>query len=345
MKTTHNLLVIVAMLLMTQACATNSSALFRHASIGEHKPWTHDRFDARDDRFMFAVFSDLYGGERERVFEIAMSQLSLLRPELILSVGDLIDGGTEDREQLEGEWDDFDAKVSGMRAPVFYIGGNHDLTNLTMRELWEQRYGARFYHFVYKDVLFLMLDSEDFEREKMQEIYEARREALQYLARDQADKWQSSRYFNMPERRTGAVGRRQAAYFVSIIEEHPDVRWTFLLIHKPVWRNENATTFQAIERALTDRPYTVINGHFHSYSLTARHGRDYIHLGTTSGSQDSRDAMAFDHVTLVTMTDEGPSIANLRLDGILDKTGHVPLDGDEICFQASACAQPEQAGY
>ena len=35
---------------------------------------------------------------RERVFEIAIAQLALLRPELIMNVGDLIDGGTTDRE-------------------------------------------------------------------------------------------------------------------------------------------------------------------------------------------------------------------------------------------------------
>jgi len=27
----------------------------------------------------------------------------------------------------------------------------------------------------------------------------------------------------------------------------------------------------------------------------------------------------------------------LRLDGILDKTGHVPLNGNDLCFQTSAC--------
>jgi hypothetical protein len=36
--------------------------------------------------------------------------------------------------------------------------------------------------------------------------------------------------------------------------------------------------------------------------------------------------------------DEGePSIVNLRMDGILDKSGHIPLDGDGLCYQASAC--------
>ena len=39
----------------------------------------------------------------------------------------------------------------------------------------------------------------------------------------------------------------------------------------------------------------------------------------------------------VTMTGDGPSVAHLRLDGILDKTGQVPVGGDSLCFQASEC--------
>lgn len=320
------------------AGCTGSPAVFSHAMHGEDLPWTHTSFDTDNGRFMFAVFSDLYGGEREGVFAIAMEQLQLLRPEFILNVGDLIDGGTEDRDRLTQEWDEFDGKIAGMHAPVFYIGGNHDLTNLTMRDFWEGRYGARYYHFVYRNVLFLMMDSEDYTDERMQEIYAARAHALKVMSGEIAGDPSETEYFNMPERRTGAVREQQAAYFRKVIAENPDVRWTFVLMHKPLWRNDQATEFRSIETALKDRPYTVINGHFHSYSLTKRHGRDYIHLGTTSGAQAADDPMSFDHVTLVTMTRNGPSIANLRLDGILDSSGHVPLNGDDACFQASACA-------
>ena len=274
---------LVAFLALAGCAGT--PALFSHAMQGEKLPWTHTSFDTENDRFMFAVFSDLYGGERQGVFAIAMEQLQLLRPELILNVGDLIDGGTEDRARLTREWDEFDSKVSGMHAPVFYIGGNHDLTNLTMREFWERRYGARYYHFVYRDVLFLMLDSEDYTDERMQEIYTARAHALKVMSGEIAGDPSETEYFNMPERRTGAMREQQAAYFRNVIAENPDKPETFVLMHKPLWRNDQATEFQSIESALQDRPYTVINGHFHSYSLTKRHGRDYIHLGTTSGAR------------------------------------------------------------
>jgi 3',5'-cyclic AMP phosphodiesterase CpdA len=325
---------------ITAACEISvdvDTSEFDHDLESASLPWTHGNFDDADDKFTFAIFSDLYGGERERIFNIAMAQLNLLRPELILSVGDLIDGGTEDRNQLAQEWDEFDTKVSVVRAPAFYAGGNHDLTNLTMREVWMERYAARYYHFIYKNVLFLILDSEDFEARRMQEIYKARAIALEVLEGDEPEKWTESEYFSMPEMHTGTVRAEQAAYFREVIAANPQVRWTFLFMHKPVWRNEDATEFQSIEAALSDRPYTVINGHLHSYSLTERNGRDYIHLGTTSGSQSATDEMAFDHVMLVTVDEGEPSIVNLRMDGILDKSGHIPLDGDGLCYQASAC--------
>jgi hypothetical protein len=47
--------------------------------------------------------------------------------------------------------------------------------------------------------------------------------------------------------------------------------------------------------------------------------------------------MAFDHITMVTMTEGGPSIGNIRVDGILDKTGEIPMHEDGRCYQASRC--------
>ena len=334
----HCVLSLAAILAACDISIDTNPTDFRHPIENVASPWTHENFDAAEDKFTFAVFSDLYGGERDRVFGIAMAQLNLLRPELVLSVGDLINGGTEDRNQLTKEWNEFDAKVSVTRAPAFYVGGNHDLTNLTMRDVWTERYAARYYHFIYKNVLFLILDSEDFEDQRMQEIYEARAIALE-AAVDAPGTWTESVYFGMPERQTGTIRAEQATYFRNIIAANPQVRWTFLFMHKPVWRNEAATEFQSIEAALSNRPYTVINGHFHSYSLTERNGRDYIHLATTSGSQNAADDMAFDHITLVTIDQGQPTIVNLRMDGILDKSGHIPRGGDDLCYQASACIE------
>jgi Calcineurin-like phosphoesterase len=323
-------------LLPAGACTPEAPASFQHDLSSAETPWTHDRFDDSEAQFTFGIFSDLNGGERSGVFAVAAQQLALLRPELVLSVGDLIDAATDDATALSGEWDAFDAVAGQIPAPVFRVGGNHDLTGQQLRDLWAERYGPRYYHFVYKDVLFLILDTEDNTDARVQEIYEARTAAVAAIdagvegARDME-------YFHMPERVTGNIGVEQSEYVQTVLAANPDVRWTMLFMHKPVWLDDSDPEFVAIEAAMAARPYTVFNGHRHSMSHRVKNGRDYIMLGTTGGGQNANDEMSFDHVTLVTVGADSPSIAHLRLDGILDKTGAVPTEGAELCFQASAC--------
>jgi 3',5'-cyclic AMP phosphodiesterase CpdA len=318
------------------ACQDSRSP-FSHKLTSTSKPWTAEPKPRPADDFTFAIISDLTGDEREGIFSVAVEQLKLLRPEFIMSVGDLVEGGTEDTVQLKKEYDYFDERVLKAGAPFFHVGGNHDLTNLTMRKYWEKRYGKRYYHFLYQNVLFLILDSEDFKEERMMEIYTARKRAIELLDSGKTEQANQSEYFKMKERATGEISDTQSEYFEKVIAENPNVRWTFLFLHKPVWQREEPGNLSRIEKALTGKKYTVMNGHFHEYAYTERNGQDYIMLGTTGGGQNPKKENAFDHITLVSMNAEGPSWANLRLDGILDKTAKIPLHGDTLCFQASKC--------
>jgi hypothetical protein len=223
------------------------------------------------------------------------------------------------------------------RHPFFTLGENHDLTNPVMRKYWEHRYGRRYYHFVYQNVLFLMLDSEDYTEARMWEIYKARKHALELIDNGKTEEAQQTEYFKMPERGTGEIGDEQSAYFEKVIKDNPNVRWTFVLMHKPVWMREGKGNLSRIENALGQRNYTVLNGHLHKYSYTERSNHDYIMVATTGGGQDPKSDMAFDHIMMVTYTGDGPSIANLRMDGILDKKAKIPMKGDTLCFQASKC--------
>ena len=122
-----------------------------------------------------------------------------------------------------------------------------------------------------------------------------------------------------------------------MLADNADVRWTFLFMHKAPWEREDGEGFLAIEAAMADRPYTVFHGHVHAYKYLERNGRDYIQLATTGGVQFPDRGRSADHVTLVTVDDDGVDIANLLMRGILDKTGHVPLNGDTVCFEAAVC--------
>ncbi|MEC8831441.1 MAG: metallophosphoesterase [Bacteroidota bacterium] len=296
---------------------------FQHDVDSGPKPWTSETFETTEDDFTFGIISDLNGGEREGVYAIAVEQLNMLDPTFVLSVGDLIDGGTEDTLQLKKEWDSFEERTAKLNMPFFHLGGNHDLTNPVMREFWKNRFGPRYYHFIYEDVLFLMMDSEDYEEERMMEIYTARARALKIISGEIEGKYEESEYYNMPERSIGGMSKEQLDYFTKVLENNTDVKWTFVLMHKPLWMREDEKGLGPLEDVLADRDYTVINGHFHSFSNQIRKGHSYTILGTTGGSQNSKDSMAFDHVSLVRMAKK-PVITHLKMEGILTEQGVVP---------------------
>jgi len=215
------------------------------------------------------------------VFLDGVRKLNLLMPEFVMSVGDFIQGNTADRAQLEREWEEFDEELNPLKVPFFFVPGNHDVNNRVMREVWVERYGVPFYSFVYKEVLFLALDT------------------------------------------TGEMGHTVSDHQVETmrkaLEKHSKARWTFVFMHHPLWLYEHPGGFAKIEKLLQGRKYTVIAGHTHHYLHERRNNTNYYILGTTGGGSLLRGVRfgEFDHVSLITMTDEGPVMANLRLEGIL----------------------------
>lgn len=298
-------------------------------------PRTGTDFDNNSEDFRFAIFSDLTGGERQGVFEVATEQLNLLQPELIMNVGDLIEGAHANRDSLLKEWQIFDRHLAKLDAPVFYTGGNHDLTGEVLREFWRERYGSTYYHFIYKNVLFLVLDTEDLPQDKMAELIEAR-DAFYEVLESNPEAIGETKYMNMPEQKMGGISKTQSEYFQEVLAENTEVKWTFLFMHKPVWMDSTETAYKDIEESLSGRKYTVFNGHLHSFSHQVRNGADHTVLATTGGYQNPEDPKAFDQLSMVTMQDGGPVITHFRMNGILDKTGMIPAGGDTLCFQASA---------
>ena len=290
-------------------------------------PWSHLEFQNDPGHFTFAIVSDLTGGYRDGVFEAAIDRLQLLRPEFIVSVGDFIEGYTEDRDELTRQWDVFDAMLEPLSAPFFYVPGNHDYSNDVMAQVWKERRGRDYYHFVYGDVLFLAINTE---RDQGPASPEAEAALRRLFALGRSDPKTATRiateaFSKQPF--AADLGEDQVAYFERAIAENPDARHTFLLMHKPIWQGEGSPELDRIEAALGDRPFTAFAGHVHNYERFEIGSNLHIRLGTTGGTWVVPGMPgSFDHVTLITMTDEGPSIANLVLDGILDSEGRIGID-------------------
>ena len=256
-------------------------SLFESPVTGEQLPWTHLDFYNDPDHFQFAIVSDRTGGNRPGIFGDAVGKLNLMMPEFVMSVGDLIEGYSRDMEQLNTEWEEFFGLIGELKPPFFYLPGNHDISNEVMREDWERRFGKRYYHFKYKDVLFIAMDTNDGDGV--------------------------------------SISNEQSAYVIQAIEDNPDVRWTFLFLHHPIWGYANNESFHRIEAALEGRQYTVFAGHTHHYFHQVRNKNNYFVLATTGGGSQLRGPRfgEYDHITWITMSDNGPVMANLRLEGII----------------------------
>jgi hypothetical protein len=113
--------------------------------------------------------------------------------------------------------------------------------------------------------------------------------------------------------------RQQTDFVLKTLKENEGVRWTFLFMHHPIWTYDTGGRFPEIQEALKSRKHTVIAGHEHRYHHEEINNANYYILATTgAGSQLLGEPFGeFDHISWVTMSDNGPVMANLKLDGIL----------------------------
>ena len=93
------------------------------------RAWTHLDFANDPENFQFVVISDRTGGHRPGVFPKILEKVNLMQPELVMSVGDYIEGYTEDRATAEAEWAEIDDMIQTVEAPFFHVAGNHDYSN------------------------------------------------------------------------------------------------------------------------------------------------------------------------------------------------------------------------
>lgn len=282
-------------------------------SLEARNPWTHLRINRYAEQFHFAIVSDRTGGHRAGIFSRAVELLNVMQPEFVLSVGDLIEGYTT-AEKARGQWREFQGYVSKLQMPFFYAPGNHDAMAPDTAKVWQEKFGRRYYHFVYKNVLFLVLNAYD--GPEKESAKGGRKEFAEQISKEQLQ------------------------YIKQALEDNAAVRWTVVALHPPIWTRANVaeTGWLDVEKLLAGRNCTVFCGHIHHFRKFVRQGMNYYQLATTGGSSSLRgiDYGEFDHLTWVTMKPEGPVLAHLLLDGIYpedmkkpitEESGNVPGQG------------------
>jgi len=254
-------------------------------------PVTDKPFGDQTGNIQFIVVSDRTGGMRSGVFRAAIREVNLLHPQFVISVGDLVDGYTEDETLLRNQWEELNGILESLDVPFYYVPGNHDISNPWMETWWKEKLGSPYYHFLYKGALFIVLHTED----------------------------QGQKGIRPP----------QVEYVKRAFLENPTPRWTFIFMHRPLWNYGEMEGYEDIDALLQGRPHTLFSGHAHTYYSSERDGNQRYILATTGGGSDLRgaDVGEFDHITHVTLTGHGPKVVNLRIDGfvkddVVNETNH-----------------------
>ncbi len=317
-----------SMLLCTQGAASDFS--YDQQALPGAKPWTSEEFKDNPQEFQFVIIGDRTGGANVAgTFALAIDQLNLLEPEFVINVGDLIEGYSDDKAELNAEWQQIDKMLKRLQMPFFRTPGNHDIANNVAKDVWLQRYGRTHYAFVYKDVLFLVLDSEDPPRTPPEGIREKIDEYNRLQVEDPAKAQAMLAEFMADESVVAGLGKpveftdAQIAWLKDTLVKNANVRWTLLFLHDPVWENPS-DSFRTIQKLLENRKHTFFAGHLHYYDYDDIAGTEYITMGPSGASFHQEGPGNVDHVMWVTMTEDGPEMANIALKGLFDRKGLDP---------------------
>lgn len=217
----------------------------------EGTPLRDGAWPSEEGKFSFVVFGDRTGSDATEwpVFDRAVEEANLLRPDFVIMVGDLIEGYSVDPAEIRGEWADFWEHTGKLEAPFLFLPGNHDISNPDMLAWWAANIGRRYFSFEYQGCHFLALNTQEH--------------------------WADN---------AASMGEEQIRFALDALAHHDSARHTFVFMHVPLWV-ENSPEWARIEAALGDRPHTVLAGHYHRLRYEERNDRPYIVLNATKGRE------------------------------------------------------------
>ena len=113
---------------------------------------------AESNDFRFAIIGDRTGEATAGVYERVWEEVDRLRPDFVINVGDVIEGG--DDSTAEQEWKQMAAVWRRYAYPLYFTPGNHDIWSAASERIYEKYTGRRpFYSFDYRSAHFTVLDN------------------------------------------------------------------------------------------------------------------------------------------------------------------------------------------
>jgi Icc-related predicted phosphoesterase len=114
-------------------------------------------FTSDPDKFDFAIIGDKTGGGEQNwpIFDRAVEEINLLNPDFAMTIGDHIQGYSNDVNAVEKMWKEYMDHLSVLKMPVILVPGNHDISNTMMYNYWKEKLGKTYFSFNYKGCHFI----------------------------------------------------------------------------------------------------------------------------------------------------------------------------------------------
>lgn len=262
-----------------------------------------------EDAFSFVVFGDRTGGPDGGVSILAdaIRDVNLLEPDLVMTVGDLIQGYNESVPWMT-QMEEYKAVMGNLLCPWFPVAGNHDTYwrfqgNEERPEeehegRYEMHFGPLWYSFSHKNTHFIVLYT------------------------DEGNPETGERTFHKPA--SQRMSPEQKKFLQEALERGRDADNIFVFVHHPRWLKGNyGDDWDTVHQMLVEagNVSAVFAGHIHYMRHDGkRDGIEYVSLATTGGHQGGSvpDAGHLHHYHVVTVRQDQFAMAAYPVGEVLD---------------------------